>query len=86
MKTNTVFLLMAEFNTSTIPLNDIAEKYLGLKPLTAAKKADAGQLDIPSFRLRDSNKSPRLVHVHDLAEYIDKRREEAKKELERINN
>jgi hypothetical protein len=33
-----MFLLMAEFETSTIPLSVIAERYLGMRPATADKK------------------------------------------------
>lgn len=78
---NTVFLLMAEFETSTIPLAVIAERYLGMRPSTADKKAGAGQLPIPTFRIGDGQKSPRMVHVSDLAEFIDTRRKAAKEEL-----
>lgn len=83
---NTVFLLMAEFNTPTIPLSTIAERYLGMSIATANKKANLGELDIPSFRLDSGQKAPRIVHISDLADYIDKKREAAKKELEEINN
>lgn len=78
---NTVFLLMAEFETSTIPLAVIAERYLGMRPATADKKAGAGQLPIPTFRIGDGQKSPRMVHVSDLADFIDTRRKAAKEEL-----
>ncbi len=78
---NTMFLLMAEFETATIPLADISERYLGMKPATADKKAGAGTLPIPSFRLGDSQKAPRMVHVKDLADFIDQRRTEAAKEF-----
>ncbi|MGH1595431.1 pyocin activator PrtN family protein [Yersinia proxima] len=81
---NTIFLLMAEFETSTIPLSDIAERYFGMKPATADKKAGAGDLPVPTFRIGDSQKAPRMVHVNDLADFIDKRRGEAKTELARI--
>ncbi|KHN50691.1 pyocin activator PrtN family protein [Pectobacterium fontis] len=78
---NTMFLLMAEFNTATIPLSSIAERYLGMKPATADKKAGAGDLPIPTFRLGDTQKAPRMVHVKDLADFIDSRRIEAQREL-----
>ncbi|SFN64992.1 pyocin activator PrtN family protein [Xenorhabdus japonica] len=81
---NTVFLLMAEFETSQIPLSVIAEKYLKLSPTTAERKANEGKLKIPTYKMNDSQKSPRIVHLHDLAEYIDEQRELAVKELERI--
>ncbi|MDE9535682.1 pyocin activator PrtN family protein, partial [Xenorhabdus bovienii] len=43
-----------------------------------------GKLNIPTYKLNDSQKSPRVVHVNDLAAYIDKQREQASKELERM--
>lgn len=79
-----MFLLMAEFETSTIPLSDISERYLGMKPSTADKKAGCGDLPIPTFRIGNGQKSPRMVHVSDLAEFIDKKRKDAKEELNRI--
>ncbi|MBN3345035.1 pyocin activator PrtN family protein [Pectobacterium carotovorum] len=83
---NTMFLLMAEFNTATIPLADIAERYLGMKPATADRKAGAGDLPIPTFRLGDTQKAPRMVHVKDLADFIDQRRKEAAKELKHCSS
>ncbi|MEI7125440.1 pyocin activator PrtN family protein [Pectobacterium carotovorum] len=83
---NTMFLLMAEFNTATIPLSDIAERYLGMKPVTADRKAGAGDLPIPTFRLGDTQKAPRMVHVKDLADFIDNRRKEAAKELKHCSS
>ncbi|WP_168386188.1 pyocin activator PrtN family protein [Erwinia amylovora] len=81
---NTVFLLMAEFETSTIPLAAIAERYLGMRPSTADKKANCGELPLASFRIGAGQKSPRIVHITDLAEFIDKRRKEAKEELQKM--
>lgn len=72
---NTMFLLMAEYNTASIPLADICEKYFGMKVATADKKASLGKLPIPTFRMGDSQKSPRMIHVKDLADYIDKQRD-----------
>lgn len=72
---------MAEHETATIPLADIAEKYLGMKPATADVKAGAGQLPIPTFRVGVTQKAPRMVHISDLADYIDTKRKEAKEEL-----
>lgn len=78
---NTVFLLMAEFETSQIPLDIVAEKFLKLTPSYADKKATLGELPFPTYRDDKSQKSPRMVHVSDLADWIDKRRSEAKKEF-----
>ncbi|MGO2337081.1 pyocin activator PrtN family protein [Providencia sp.] len=74
---NTAFLLMAEFGTSQIPLADIAEKYLKMNQTTVERKANAGELPIPTYRLNDSQKSPRMIHVNDLATFIDKQRDDA---------
>ncbi|MGG4608667.1 pyocin activator PrtN family protein [Providencia sp. Me31A] len=74
---NTMFLLLAEFETSQIPLADIAERYLKMNPTTAERKANAGELPIPTYRLNDSQKSPRIIHINDLATYIDKQRNDA---------
>ncbi|MGK3630405.1 pyocin activator PrtN family protein [Enterobacter cloacae] len=77
---NTLYFLMAEYETVTPALADIAEKYLGMKPRTAEDKAAVGRLPIPTFRLGDTQKAPRLVHLEDLAHHIDKMREKAQKE------
>nr|WP_306309355.1 pyocin activator PrtN family protein [Xenorhabdus anantnagensis] len=75
--------MMAEFETSQILLSDIAEKYLKMSAATAERKANEGKLSIPTYRLNDSQKSPRIVHVHDLAIYIDRQREAAVLEIQR---
>ncbi|MCS2150757.1 pyocin activator PrtN family protein [Scandinavium manionii] len=83
---NTMFLLMAEYETPAVPLSEICEKYLGIKPATAEKKALLGELLLPTFRLAESQKAPRLVHLQDLAELIDLKRKEAKELLKYINS
>lgn len=79
---NTVFLLMAEYGTSQIPLSVVAEKFLSISPSWADKKANLGELPFPTYR--DNQKSGRLVHISDLAEWIDKKRETAKKEFNQL--
>lgn len=76
---NTIFLLMAEYETSQIPLSVVAEKFLSISPSWADKKANLGELPFPTYR--DNQKSGRLVHISDLAEWIDKKRETAKAEF-----
>ncbi|AYY82162.1 pyocin activator PrtN family protein [Proteus vulgaris] len=79
---NTVFLLLAEYETSQIPLSVVAEKFLSISPSWADKKANLGELPFPTYR--DNQKSGRLVHIVDLAEWIDKKREIAKQEFEHL--
>lgn len=78
---NTVFLLLAEYETSQIPLSVVAEKFLSISP-SWADKANLGELPFPTYR--DNQKSGRLVHIVDLAEWIDKKREIAKQEFEHL--
>ncbi len=69
---NTLFLIMAEFETAEIPLDDLADKYLGLSPAQA-------------HRGSRSQKAPWLVHAQDLANHLDAQREEAAREWKAIN-
>jgi hypothetical protein len=73
-----MFLLMAEYESATVPLSNVCEKYFGMKPATAERKAWQNQLPIPTFRAGDSQKAPRLIHISDLADYIDKQRQESR--------
>ncbi|MDF7760838.1 pyocin activator PrtN family protein [Kosakonia cowanii] len=83
---NTIFLLMAEFETASIPLSDVCEKYFGMKPATADKKAALGQLPIPTFRAGESQKAPRMIHIQDLADYIEKQRAAGIEVFRQMNN
>lgn len=83
---NTIFLLMAEFETASIPLSDVCEKYFGMKPATADKKAALGQLPIPTFRAGESQKAPRMIHIQDLADYIEKQRAAGIQVFRQMNN
>jgi len=67
---------MAEFQTSEIRLERVCEKYFGLSPRKAKQKAGYQDLPLPVFRT-GSQKSGWLVSAKDLADLIDKRRDEA---------
>ena len=75
---NTMFLLMAEYETATVPLSQVCEKYFGMKSATAERKASENRLPVPTFRTAESQKAPRMVHIADLANYIDHQREASK--------
>jgi hypothetical protein len=81
---NTVFLLMAEFGQADIPLEQVAAKYLGLDAAHAKRQAASQALPFPVYRA-GSQKSPWMVRVSDLAEYLDKCRENAKREWEAVS-
>ena len=82
----TVYLLMAQFETPLIPLKDISATYFGCSPATAARKASAGTLPVPVMRLGESQKASLVVHINDLAAFIDQQAEHARKEWQAVNN
>lgn len=77
----TTFLLYAQYESAVVPLSQIAEDYLGTSPAQAARLAAANDIPFPVFRLRNSNKSPWMVKIDDLAEYIDRTAAQARKHL-----
>ena len=67
----TLFLLMAEFGTTAVPL-DQCYHYLGYPSIRAAEDAfRSHSLPVPCIRARESQKAPKLVMLEDLAEYLD---------------
>ena len=76
---NSVFLLLAEFGQADIPLEQVAAEYLNLAPDKARREAAMARLPFPAYRA-GSQKSPWMVRVTDLAEWLDKKRDEAEKE------
>jgi hypothetical protein len=81
---NTAFLLMAEFGGSEIPLEQLAVKYFGLSDRQAKERASLNKLPVPAYRM-GSQKSPWLVSANDLADFIDKQREQARAEWQKMN-
>ncbi|MFA1562560.1 pyocin activator PrtN family protein [Aliivibrio fischeri] len=77
---NTAFALAFRFGSTVVPLKDVSEEFLGITPKTANSRANAGDLEIPVFQLRESTKSPYLVKIEDLAFYIDDCHRKAKAE------
>lgn len=76
---NRVFLLMAEFNATDIPLEKVAQKYLGMDERQWKRAAALQQLPFPVFRA-GSQKAPWMVSVNALAQYLDKREADAAKD------
>ncbi|MDE1715793.1 pyocin activator PrtN family protein [Chromobacterium amazonense] len=75
---NTSFLLLARYESPVVPLEQICADYLNLSAKKAQEMASLNKLPFPTFRMNDSQKAPRLVHLSDLAEFIDKQRVDAK--------
>jgi hypothetical protein len=83
MKTS--YLLMARFESPTVALKEISEEFFGITAKTAQQLAKAGNFPVSTFQLRDSEKSPVLIHIDELAEYIDQQRNQAKEVWQSVN-
>jgi len=83
----TIFLLIAQYDSrSVIPVAEICQDYFThLTPAKFIRKVTAGQIELPLVSMEDSQKSMHGVHLTDLAAYIDKRREQALRELNKIS-
>lgn len=84
---NTAFLLMAQYGGKpVIPVEDVCRDFF--THLTAEKlvrKISAGEIAIPLVRMEASQKCAKGVHIIDLAEYLDVRRQAALRECEQLN-
>lgn len=78
----TAHILMAQYDgLAIVPLEMVCRDYF--RHLTVEKflrKALAGEIKIPVVRIEDSQKAAKGVHITDLAAYLDKQAEAARKE------
>ncbi len=82
---NTNFALLARFGNPTVELKQVSQEFFGITSRTAEQRAKACDFPVPTFKLRDSERSPSLVKIEDLAAYIDKRHAEAKQDWLSVN-
>lgn len=80
---NTAFLLMAQYDGRAIIPADIvrADYFPHLTIEKFLRKISSAEIPLPLVRIEASQKSARGVHLQDLADYLDKRRDAAKREL-----
>lgn len=71
----TALLLFARHEKALLPLDEICQEYFGLCPAEARREVAAGRLGVKAVQLRPSNKAPWLVHIDDLAAYVDQIRQ-----------
>jgi Pyocin activator protein PrtN len=83
---NTAFLLMAQYNgLAVIPVEWVCRDYFRhLTPEKFLRKVLAGEISIPVVRMEGSQKCAKSVHVNDLAAYLDRQTELARKECEQL--
>ena len=74
---DTARLLIEQHGTRDIPVDRICAELLGLTPAAARNAIRLGRFPLPTYRL-GGRKSPLLVSVDDLAELLDRRREQAR--------
>ena len=82
---NTKFALLARFESPTVELKQVSQEFFGITPRTAEQRAKACDFPVPTFKLRNSERSPSLIKIEDLAVYIDKCHEEAKQDWLSVN-
>jgi hypothetical protein len=82
---DTATLLRAQYNNAVIvPVDQVCKDYFShLSPVKFIQKVRAGKIPLALVPVdASSQKSPRGVHLRDLAEHIDKQHARAKKEME----
>lgn len=83
---NTAFLLMAQYNgMAVIPAETVCRDYFShLETDKFLRKVSSGEIQLPLVRIEASQKAAKGVHLQDLAEYLDKRRDAARRELHQL--
>ncbi|MEQ3669424.1 pyocin activator PrtN family protein [Pseudophaeobacter sp.] len=83
---NTAFLLMAQYSgQAVIPADKVREDYFSHLTLPKfIRKINEGQLALPLVRIEASQKSAKGVHLQDLADYLDARRAEGRREFNQM--
>lgn len=84
---STSFLLFTQYGgRAIIPLDDVCRDYFShLTPEKLVRKVSSGEIALPIVRVEPSQKSHRGVHLHDLAEYLDARREDALTDFRKLH-
>jgi hypothetical protein len=82
----TAFLLMAQYNgKAVIGVKELCRDYFPhLDPAKFIRKVGAGNIAIPMIRMEASQKAAKGVHINDLAGYIDRQAEAARKECRQL--
>ena len=74
---NTTLSLLANFGSVIIPYQDIVDKYFNISFDAAVNQAKAGYISLDIFRLTNRQKAPYLVHVNDLSQLLESKRQDA---------
>lgn len=82
----TIAILLAQYGQrAVIPVGLVCADYFShLDPAKFVRKVSEGAIRIPLVRMEASQKCAKGVHVADLAEWLDARREAARKECRQL--
>jgi hypothetical protein len=82
----TAFYLLALYDgLPVIPVDRVCKDFfVHLSPDMFIRKCSRGDIHLPLLRIERGQKSAKGIHVEDLANYIDKQREAAQKELSQM--
>jgi len=83
---STALFLMAHYQgKAIIPLEVVCKDYFPhLNVMQLLRKVGAGEIRLPVTRIEASQKAAKGVHLSDLAEYIEGRRDAARKEMQQL--
>ncbi|TXN38893.1 Pyocin activator protein PrtN [Methylobacterium sp. WL30] len=83
---NTAFILMAQYGPrAVVPLSLVCRDYFShLTPEKLVRKVSLGEIALPLVRIEASQKSGKGVGLMDLAEYLDRKMEAARKECAQL--
>lgn len=79
---NTIFMLMAQYDGKPlIDIDDVRRDYFSELSLpTFIRRLDDGDIQLPCVRMNPSQKGTRTIPLQDLAAYIDKQMQTARRE------
>lgn len=78
----TTLLLHLKYDGATIPIEQVRSDFFShLSRRVFLRQLASGSIDIPIVRLGRGRKAAGVVHVDDLASYVDRQRDAASKEL-----
>jgi hypothetical protein len=82
----TALILMTQYDgLAIVPVERVCRDYFThLTPEKFLRKVLAGEIKLPVVRIEDSQKAARGVHITDLAAYLDKQADAARKECAQL--
>lgn len=84
---NTLMMLFCQYDSkSVIPVDVVAAEHFNLDKQVFLRKISDGSIGLPVICMEDSQKTAKVVHVKDLADYIDNRRANAQREHRQMHH